>query len=283
MLILIVGVSVVAYSFFLKPVENEVNVCLHLSDYGCSTISQLKELGVGWTRTDWIVNASGLMSDYSQRLQDNGINLLTIIDVNTFCNQNFTIEEWKGNIAEIVNSEGFNNTDAVEVWNEPNAGAYLPPDIYYEMLKSAYVIIKNCSDIHVVFAGDSPNVDGWQDYLNTVFAFGDPENYFDCMGIHFYDDMQTNFDTLRFVEDLTTKPIWLTEAGKPLMNDDEKGQAEYLSSVYSTFKTLVDKIFIYELKDNKGLSPDKENHFGLLTIDGKQKEAYQVVCDLNGK
>jgi hypothetical protein len=35
-----------------EPAENGVNVCLHLSDYGCSTISHLTELGVGWVRTD---------------------------------------------------------------------------------------------------------------------------------------------------------------------------------------------------------------------------------------
>lgn len=60
-------------------------------------------------------------------------------------------------------------------------------------------------------------------------------------------------------------------------------QADYPSSAYSNFKSSVDKIFVYELKDNQGLSPEKENHFGLLTIDGKQKEAYWVVCDINGK
>jgi hypothetical protein len=81
----------------------------------------------------------------------------------------------------------------------------------------------------------------------------------------------------------TTKPVWLTETGKPSMNNDEAGQAEYLSSVYSTFKSLVDKTFIYELKDNQGLSPNEENYFGLLTIEGQQKEAYWVVCDINGK
>jgi hypothetical protein len=103
------------------------------------------------------------------------------------------------------------------------------------------------------------------------------------MGIHFYDDMETNLDILHFVEGLTTKPVWLTETGKPSMNNDETGQAEYLSSVFATFKSSVDKIFIYELKDNQGLSPNTENYFGLLTIEGKQKEAYGVVCDMNGK
>jgi hypothetical protein len=38
----------------------------------------------------------------------------------------------------------------------------------------------------------------------------------------------------------------------------------------------VSKIFIYELKDGYGSYPEKENCFGLLTIEGKQKQAYQL-------
>lgn len=82
-LILIVGIFVIAYSFSPKSVENEVNVCLHLSDYGCSTISYLIELGVKWVRTDWLVTDDSSMRDYSQNLQNNNINLLSIIDINT--------------------------------------------------------------------------------------------------------------------------------------------------------------------------------------------------------
>jgi hypothetical protein len=281
-LILIVGIFVIAYSYSPEPVVNEVNVCLHLSDYGCSTISYLTELGVKWVRTDWLITSDGSLRYYSQNLENNNINLLSIIDINTF-NQTPTLKQWEGNLTQIVLSEGFNNTDAVEIWNEPNAAAYIHPETYYEMLKSAYSIIKNYTAVPVVFAGVSPNIDGWQDYLNTVFAHDDAEDCFDYMGIHFYDDMETNLEILHFVEGLTTKPVWLTETGKPSMNNDEAGQAEYLSSVYSTFKSLVDKTFIYELKDNQGLSPNEENYFGLLTIEGQQKEAYWVVCDINGK
>ena len=268
--------------FVPEPAEEEVNVCLHLSDYGYSTISQLKELGVRWVRTDWLVTGDNSMSDYSQRLQDNNINLLSIIDINTF-NQTPSLEQWEGNLSEIVLSEGFNNTDAVEIWNEPNSDAYIPPETYYEMLKTGYATIKNYMDIPVVFAGVSPNNSSWQTYLDSVFAYGDTQDYFDYMGIHFYDDMQTNLETLHFVESLTIKPVWVTETGKPSMNNDEAGQAEYLSSVYFTFKSLVGKIFIYEFKDNLGLSPDKENYFGLLTVNGTQKEAYWVFRDINGK
>jgi len=122
--------------------------------------------------------------------------------------------------------------------------------------------------------------------LNTVFAQEDTENYFDYMGIHvYYDAMKTNLDVLQFVKNLTTKPIWLTETGKQSETENytETLQAEYLRSVCSTFKPIVSKIFIYELKNNRGPEDDKESHFGLLTVGGTQKEAYWIICNVNRK
>ena len=286
-LILLIGILILAYSYYPRPAENEVNVCLHLSDYGCSTVSHLVELGVGWVRTDYLLNVSNSMSDYSQNLEDNNINLLAIVNMSKFGNQ-IDLEEWKEIVTDIVTSEGFNNVDAVEICNEPNNDDYfIPPETYYEMLKSAYAIIKNYTGIPVVFAGVSPDWgDDWKDYLNTVFAFDDTEDYFDFMGIHFYSEhLEENFEVLQFARDITDKPIWLTETGKPSEkeNYNETFQAKYLELVCSTFKPLVDKIFIYELKDNPNLSISKEGHFGLLTVDGTPKEAYWVVCDINRK
>ena len=39
------------------------------------------------------------------------------------------------------------------------------------------------------------------------------------MGIHLYDDMNVNTNTLKFIESLTAKPIWVTETGKPSVDD----------------------------------------------------------------
>jgi endo-1,4-beta-mannosidase len=270
-----------SYSYYPQPAEKGVNVCLHLSDCGCSTISYLTELEVKGVRTDWVVADDSSMRDYSQRLQDSNINLLAIVNMSTFGDQ-ISLKEWNETVTYIVTSEGFNNTDTIEVGNEPNNDEYyIPPETYYEMLKSAYAIIKNYTDIPVVFAGVSPNVPGWQNYLNAVFAYDNIQDYFDYMGIHLYEDMETNLETLQFVKNLTDKPIWITETGKPSMNNDEAAQAEYVSSVYETFEPLVDEIFIYELYDNSGLDPDWCNYFGLLTVNGTQKEAYRVVCDIN--
>ncbi len=237
---LLVGICIVTIYFYHKPAESEVNVCLHLSDYNNQTISFLLDLRVSWVRTDWTTPDES-MRNYSQDLQDNNINLLAIIDHKTFGYRIPTLEEWNRTITELVTSEDFRNTDAVEIWNEPNSDSFessIEPEVYYEMLKSAYAIIKNYTTIPVVFAGVSPNVPGWKTYLSTVFAFDDTQDYFDYMGIHLYDDTTTNLEHLQFVKALTSKPIWLTETGQPSETDGytEATQAEYLRSVYSTLE-----------------------------------------------
>lgn len=284
--VLLIVVSAIPYYYFVNKDNSstEVNVCLHLSDYGCSTISHLNELGVRWVRTDWVTTDENSMRDYSQSLEYNNINLLAIVNVSKFGSE-ISLEEWSDTVEAIVNSEGFNNTDAVEICNEPNNPAYfVPAETYYEMLKSAYSIIKSYTDIPVVFAGVSPNCGDWKSYLNTVFAHADIEDYFDVMGIHLYDDMSINVDTLEFVESLSDKPIWVTETGCPSFTVDEEYdeelQANYLSSLYESIYPLVDKVFIYEFLDNSGLLPVKENYFGLLTVGGTKKEAYYSVWDI---
>ena len=292
--VLVVGILTIAYFSYPKPLknetpkpaDNEVNVCLHLSEYDNQTISYLSDLRVKWVRTDWLTS-NNEMSVYSQSLQDNGINLLAIVNASIFPFQNSMLEEWNRTVTEIATSEGFKSTDAIEICNEPNGNnSFIPPETYYEMLKSAYAIIKNYTTIPVVFAGISPNSEvhnyNWTSYLNAVFAYNDTNEYFDYMGIHLYDDTVINLSTLQFVKNLTDKPIWLTETGKPSENNDETAQATYLSTVYSTFKPLVSKIFIYELKD-KGLSSYGEDHFGLLTYNGTRKESYHTVWDISHK
>lgn len=284
-LMLLIVFSIIAYYYprIEKYSPEEVNVCLHIWDYCNNTISFFDDLRVRWVRTDWI-NLS-IMKVYSQALQDNSINLLTIIDINTFNQKKPTLEEWNKSLTEFILSDGFSDVDAVEIWNEPNSKsfdeiAYIEPDRYYEMLKSAYLIIKNYTDVEVVFSGISPNVDYWQDYLVDVFSHNDANDYFDVMGIHLYDDSNTNIDTLNFIKSLTLKPIWVTETGKPSNVSGEEAQANYLISFYESISPLVDKIFIYEFLDNSGLIDDNENHFGLLTINGTKKQAYRRVWEL---
>jgi len=260
---------------------------MHIQDFDNQTIFYLTDLRVDWVRMDWDTSSESL-NNYSQSLQDNNINLLAIIDHKTFGYKVPTLEEFNATITDLVSSEEFRNIDAVEIWNEPNSDAFdsaVEPGLYYEMLKMAYTIIKDHSNIHVVFAGLSPNAvtHNWQTYLTEVFAHNDSEAYFDYMGVHLYDNLTRNGDILQFVKGLTSKPIWVTETGKPsaFEGNTEQGQAEYLSYVYITAKPLVSKIFFYEFRDGEGPDPNTEYYFGLLTLDRTKKEAYQILWNIN--
>jgi hypothetical protein len=145
---LLVAVFLVGYSFYPRRVEDEaVGICVHLEDYDNQTISNLIDLGSGWVRTDW-TTPDDSMREYSKELQYNDIKLLVIIDHKTFGYRIPTLEEWNRTITELVNSEAFRDIDAVEIWNEPNSGDYsVKPYVYYEMLKSAYAIIKNFTSL----------------------------------------------------------------------------------------------------------------------------------------
>lgn len=281
-------IIVILSTYYLVPkpisdnvdIKIEVNVCLHIWDYNDTTLSTLRDLNVQWVRTDWVSAPDNLMVNYANSLQENSIDLLAIIDINTFNQQKVTLREWNNTVTQIVSSKDFNSVDAVEIWNEPNGIAYIPSSTYYEMLKDAYVIIKNYSSIPVVFAGISPNIEGWQTYLNEVFANENVEDYFDYMGLHLYDDMQTNLDILAFIKGLTSKPVWLTETGKPSINNVTE-QAQYIGAIYEGIAPEVSKTFIYELYDGQGAEPLEENYFGLLTINGTKKEAYNLIYNLN--
>lgn len=116
-IILIVLAGAFAYSYYPMVVENEVNVCMHLSDYNNETIGYLKDLNAKSVRTDWLIIPDNSMRDFSLKLQDNGINLLVIVDTNTWNHQDFTLAEWNKTLTQIANSAGLEATDAVEKIN----------------------------------------------------------------------------------------------------------------------------------------------------------------------
>ena len=72
-----------------------------------------------------------------------------------------------------------------------------------------------------------------------------------------------------------------TELFHPTEENGEKDQAEYLRTVCSNLGPNVDKILNYELRDGSVIVPERENHLGLLTVNGTKKEAYNTVKNIN--
>ena len=177
-----------------------------------------------------------------------------------------------------------------EIWNEPNNPSFYvgymdgSPEHYFEMLKVAYNSIKSTSNSSVVSAGLSPNDTfngGWQTWLNKLQDLGS-KNYSDIQGIHLYYDLaSTNLEKLNSTKSYGM-PVWITEIGRPSSSESytQEEQATYLSNNLDLLGSNADKVFWYELKDNVGFEPPKENFFGLITTEFIKKPSYEEFRSL---
>jgi hypothetical protein len=289
--LLIISTLVVGF-LLIKPADplhpaDEFGVCIHLSDFDSQTEAAMVDLGIRWVRIDW--NISG-MSNFMERMWDDKIQVLAIIDHNTLNQQNFTLLDWQGNVSAIMGSDDAKLVDAWEIWNEPNNPSFYlgymdgSPEHYFEMLKVAYNSIKLNSNALVVSAGLSPNDTfngGWQTWLSKLQNLGS-KNYSDIQGIHLYYDLpSTNLEKLNSIKVYGMR-VWITEIGRPSSSENytPEGQATYLSNNLDLLASNVDKVFWYELKDNNGLEPPKENYFGLITTEFIKKPSYEEFRSL---
>ena len=189
-------------------------------------------------------------------------------------------------MSAIVASDEAELVSAWEIWNEPNNPSFYlgymdgTSEHYFDMLKVAYTTIKATSNSSVVSAGLSPNGD-WETWLNALQDLGS-KNYSDIQGIHLYYDLaSTNLEKANSVK-AYGQPIWITEIGRPSStgNYSPEDQATYLADNLDHLATNVEKVFWYELKDNVGLTPSKENFFGLITTEYAPKPSYTAFKSL---
>jgi hypothetical protein len=260
---------------------DKIGVCMHLSDFDSQTEAAMLDLGVRWVRIDWII---GKMSLFVERMAADKIEVLAIIDHNTLDQQDFTLQDWQGNVSAIVASNEAKLVSAWEIWNEPNNPSFNfgymdgSAEHYFDMLKVAYTTIKTTSNSTVVSAGLSPN-GNWETWLNDLQDLGS-KNYSDVQGVHLYYDLASiNLEKVNSIK-AYGMPVWITEIGRPSSaeNYSPEEQANYLAENFRglTSKSNVEKVFWYELKDNVGLTPPKENFFGLITIENTKKPSYEV-------
>jgi hypothetical protein len=280
---LIVAASAIVGSFLVKPsqpfvpTEDSFGVCLHLSDFNASTEAAMIDLGVRLVRIDWEI---GKMGSFMQDMAKDGISVLAIVDhVTMNWSNNFALQDWQGNVSAIMASDEAKSVSAWEIWNEPNAEQFFfgymdgSPEHYFDMLKNAYSIIKSSSNASIVCAGLAPN-ESWLQWHNSLNSLG-AEDFFDIQGMHLYGDLSTNVEMINLAG--SSKPIWVTEIGKPSApapDFTEADQAAYVVGNISPLLQKVDKVFWYELIDNHNLDPPKENYFGLLDIGYSRKPAF---------
>lgn len=195
-----------------------------------------------------------------------------------------------------------------EIWNEPNIAAFFLPKpnvkVYAAMLKAASARIKEVQpSAQIVSGGLSPATDNGTDispvtYLNGLYAAG-AKSAFDVFGIHPYswpdlpsDPASQSWNTfyrVRLMRDSmvrngdSEKKVWATEFGAPTGTSrtavSSQLQATIITDGFAQAEALgyMEKIFVYSMRDRGTNTSDREQNFGLMTIDYKPKPALAAV------
>ena len=183
------------------------------------------------------------------------------------------VRHWQNYVTAVVQTFG-EKIDYWEIgneintwWNKVRPGVTdFEPEVYAEMLKSAYLIIKKQNPNDVVIMSSLVNIDSRAAGLDPVALISkikpfDPEKYCDAINLHVYwegqdpDELRPNLvngktETLNMAGYVAkvivgiTKilgermPVWITEVG---FNQSAKGQ---LANRYNTHEDLVQSIVL---------------------------------------
>lgn len=217
--------------------------------------------------------------DYYNKLKPN-INILSILDYATMGNNPFTLDEWKNKVKEVVSKYSF--IKVWEIWNEPTAKNFQlgyqdgTPEHYFEMLKSAYQIIKSIDSSMIVvgFGGVYAND---KNFIENVIKLGGL-NYCDAVSIHIYPNgkhypcyLWYYYWDLNYIKKVfNNKQIWITETG---VMSNYNNQVRYINSVIPMFRNIgVYAVFWYDITDY--FDSNGFRGWGLFTEDWKQKQSY---------
>lgn len=267
-----------------------------------SAILTAMKYGIGYFRFD-IRNNNATEEALVGNITAAGGNVLGILDYDTLgvsindgvCTNdcNWTLDDWNQSVRMALSM--YPSVHYWEIWNEPtisnfqdgfqNGSAYN----YYLMLKSAYQIIKahNSSDTVVCMGGDNiyeggPAFDqiGYE-WASQLWSYG-AGNYCDAISLHVYTEFryltnQIPYDSysnmsdvldagLSAYENLTGKPIWITEIGIPSNggNNSAQSQATFINQTTDLFlsKPYVKGFFWFKLEGT--IDPPDNLDMGLL-------------------
>ena len=205
---------------------------------------------------------------------------------------NWTLNTWNASIYNAL--KAYPEVNEWEIYNEPLVGEFMSGYEngsaldYFNMIKSAYSIIKKeePNSTIVCFGGAElfplSDVQVEYSFYRQVWNYG-AAKYCDAISIHAYSLPYYNLSqyayqnitlrrvfnfTLMLYENLTNKPIWITETGIPSnnwiqgLNLSEQKQASFLNQELLFFSSysFVKKVYWYTLLGGTGAGAD----FGLL-------------------
>ncbi len=238
-----------------------------------------KGYGMKFMRADVAFEPS--FNSFMQNATAAGISVLGILDYDTVGAEiapggtcvsgcNWTLSQWNESVEEAV--KAYPQIHYWEIWNEPQFSTFQDgfqdgnPHNYSLMLKSAYGIIKayNSSDSVVCMGGDNIFVyEGNATIIDYEWARAlwsyNASSYCNIVSLHAYSDgallnttlapnltLETIFNNnLAAYENLTGKPIWITEVGIPSnLNYTSNGAAYQSTFLNQSFSLLLSKDYI---------------------------------------
>lgn len=279
-----------------------------------SSLSIPKKYAISWMRFD--VNFEPQEMSYINNLSTYNYSVLGILDYETMCgtqpgsptNCAWNLTDWNGTVAKAV--EEFPNIRIWEIYNEPQLSSFYSgfyngsPYNYYLMLKSSYKIIKahDPNDTVLCLGGDNlyegggtPNEQDYE-WAQQLWSYG-ASNYCDAISLHAYSNMlpmsaepegsaytvsQIFNQSIAQYENLTGKPVWITEVGIPsnngtveagILNNSLQNQATFLNQSFSLFlsKPYVKAVFWFHLVGT--VNPTYHFDYGLFSQNMTPKPA----------
>ena len=235
------------------------------------------ETGANWIRSD-IGTLAWASLDQNTSIynfaKQNNIKLLGILDYN-IVNDNFTLDDWKDAVKNAVQKF---NCEGYEIWNEPfskyamkgyqNGTSFH----YFDMVKSAYQIIKKIRPKSIVIGGGglfSSQIDIAMELKKLGI-----EKYVDAISLHIYLNIPKFlaewllcsqkyyygwyiYSVITKYKDVFQVPLWITEIGM---------QYTQCSLMEAIPKDIM--AFWYEFQDNDG-------QYGIVDKNGNKKDSFE--------
>lgn len=199
-----------------------------------------------------------------------------------------------------------------EIWNEPNIRGFweggADPERYATLFNAAATTLRAADPSATILVGGlAPADDEGNDlsgptFLRRFFQAGGDGSLFDAVGVHPYTfpalpgENQTWNSWFRITEVIsvlrqfnaaTGVEIWVTEFGAPTGGRNSISLEQHEQMVRSALACAATSsrfgpVFIYSLVDLNSRGSDREDHFGLITSDGKAKPAWDTLKEITG-
>jgi len=206
------------------------------------------------------------------------------------------INYWGRFVSQIVSRYG-SRVRYWEMWNEAEWDYFWTGSDadYAQLLKVGYQATKAaCPDCTVLFAGlhywaDPTFFERVLDILNDDPDAPDNDYFFDVMSVHLYSRSSNAYDVVNHIRSrmkayVPDHPIWLTETGVPVWDDDsvdpdpteydyaatqEEAAAYVIQSYANAWASDVERYFFFRVHD-----ADMSEYFGLIRNDHSLRPAY---------